>query len=158
MRGLGRTMSTLFLATVLSGCYAYAEVDRGAVAPGSVVRVVLDRQEAVRQVDVLGGLRERVEGQVAPQTNGTGLSLMVRQTATPAQGGMFNAFATFPWSSVGLIEVKRFSPVRTALVAGGGAAVAIAVLSVLEGSSKKGDGEGPITDDNLRIPLLRFRW
>lgn len=158
MRGFGRTMLALLSAPYLMGCYAYAEADRAAVAPGSVVRVVVDRQEAVRQVDVLGGLREQVEGQVAPQTNGTGLSLMVRQTSTPADGGLFNTFATYPWSSLTLIEVKRFSVFRTALMAGGGAAVAVAVLSVLEGGTKKGDGEGPPTNDNVRIPLLRLKW
>jgi len=151
-------MVALLAAPWLAGCYAYADVDRAAVSPGATVRVSLEREEAVRHVDALGGLRERVEGQVAEQTGPSALALTVRHTATPAQGGMFNAFVTFPWNGVTRVELKRFSPTRTGLVAGGAAVVAVAVLSVLEGSSDAGQGEGPGTEDAVRIPLLRVRW
>lgn len=158
MRGWSRWMLVLAAAPWLAGCYAYTDVDRSAVPPGATVRVSVERDEAVRHVDALGGLRERVEGQVAEQTSPTALALTVRQAATPAQGGMFNAFVTFPWSGVTRVELKRFSPTRTALLAGGATAVAIAVLSVLEGSSKSGPGEGPGSEDAVRIPLVRVRW
>lgn len=156
-RWIGTTLA-LLTVPLLVGCYAYTEIDRASVAPGATVRVAVDRQEAIRQLDVLGGLRERVEGQVAEQTNGSSLAMIVRQSATPADGGRFNAFLTLPWSSVSSVEIKRFSLLRTGAVMSGGAVVAVAILSVLEGSSKPGDGEGPTTNDAIRIPLVRLRW
>jgi hypothetical protein len=158
MRRWNRTKVAVLAVPLLVGCYSYAEIDRASVAPGATVRVALDRQEAVRQIDVLGGLRERVEGQVMEQSNGASLAMTVRQSATPSDGGRLNAFVTLPWTSVTLVEVKRFSLFRTGAVVGGGAVVAVAVLSVLEGGSKTGPGEGPGTNNAIRVPLIRVRW
>lgn len=161
MQRWSRALVATMTVPLLMGCYAYTDIDSdpSTVPVGATVRVGIDRQEAVRQLDVLGGLEERVEGQVTEQTNGSGLAMTVRHSATPAEGGRFNAFVIVPWSSVNRVELKRFSVVRTGAIVAGGAAVAAVVLSVLEGSSKPGDGEPPNTQDAVvSVPLLRLRW
>ena len=156
---VSRRMAVLFAgATLLSGCYTFAEVDRSALAPGATIRVTVSREEAVKQIDALGGLKERMEGRVQEQTNGSSLALTVRHAATPSEAGRFNAFVSVPWSSVQRVELKRFSPGRTAAIAAGAGVVAALTLSVLEGSSKPGEGEPPPVNDAVRIPLIRFSW
>lgn len=158
MRMVSRSLVLMLALPFLGGCYAYADIDGAAVSPGSTVRVSLDRAEAVRQIDALGGLRERVEGRVTEQTTESALALTVRQAATPAAGGRFNAFVVLPWSSLTGVEVKRFSPQRTALAAAAAGAVVVATLSVLNAITDGDPSEGPNTNDAVRIPLIRLRW
>lgn len=158
MRPTLRRAAALAAIPFLGGCFAYVPIEPSAVSPGTTVRVQLDREEAVRQIDALGGLRERLEGRVAEQTTAGALALTVRQAATPAAGGRFNAFLTLPWKHVARVERKDFSPLRTAAVAAGAGVVAAVALAVLEGSSRPGEGEGPGVEEAIRIPLLRLRW
>jgi hypothetical protein len=158
MRRRKQTWVVLLMATLpfLGGCYTWAALDRAEVVPGATVRITLGRDEAVRQIDVLGGLRESVEGRVADQSNEGSLALTVRQSATPSEPSRFNAFLSVPWGSVGKMEVKRFSPLKTGAIVAGAGVVAVLTLSVLEGSSSGGPGEGPGTNDAVRIPLIRI--
>lgn len=158
MRRVRRNLWVVLAVPFLGGCYAYADIDSAAVSPGATVRVSLDREEAVRQIDALGGLRERVEGQVTEQTTDRAVALTVRQSATPAAGGRFNAFVVLPRSSITRVELKRFSPQRTALAAAGAGVLAVATLSVLNAITDGDPSEGPNTNDAVRIPLLRLRW
>lgn len=142
----------------LGGCYTYTLADRSAVAPGATVRVSLSRDEAVRHIDALGNLRERMEGQVQAQSDASTLALTVRRTDTPADGGRFNAFVSLPWTGVTQVEVKRFSPKRTGLAVVGAGALGYGLLTVLEAVTQGEGREGPTPDEAVRIPLLRLRW
>lgn len=158
MRMVSRSLMAIMAVPLLGGCYAYADVDGATVSPGSTVRVSLDRDEAVRQIDALGGLRERVEGMVTGQTTERAVTLTVRQSATPAAGGRFNAYVVLPWSSITRVEAKHFSPQRTALAAAGAGALAVATLSVLNAITDGDPSEGSNTNEAVRIPLIRLRW
>lgn len=143
--------SAMALAT---GCYSFHEVAPGSVTPGATVRVTLSTEEAVRQQQGLGGLRQQVEGEVVPlETTGTlGLTIPLRE-GSPADRPGLNTFLDVPWTSVMRIEEKRLSVGRTVALAGAGAAATIAILAVSTGGT--GGGEDPPSNSVL-VPVLRL--
>lgn len=137
-----------------SGCYSFHEVAPGSVTPGATVRVTLSAEEAVRQQQGLGGLRQQVEGEVVPvETAGSlGLTIPLRE-GSPADRPGLNTFLDVPWTSVTRIEEKRLSVGRTAGLVGAGAAATVAILAVSTGGT--GGGEDPPSNSVL-VPVLRL--
>lgn len=148
--------AALLLAT---GCFAWTEVPAptGPVASGTEIRVTLTREEALRQAGEEGDVRTVIPGRVVEDEDGR-LGLTTRGARSPAEARLFRDYREVPWSAVVRVEEKRFSPWRTAaLVAGAGVATAI-ILSVAEGQSEQGEGDGPGTNEAFRVPLLRLRF
>ena len=85
--------SAILLGT---GCYGYRTVAPGSVTPGATVRVTLSAEEAVRQQQGLGGLRQQVEGEVVPleTTSSLGLTIPLRE-GSPADRPGFNTFIDY---------------------------------------------------------------
>ena len=153
-----RSLRALSLAIVLAapvgGCYSYREVTPAQLEPGNAVRVRIVPDEAVRQQAVLGTLQETVEGHVVEPAATGAVSLVVRRRPHgPTERG-YSTVLNLPDSAITSMEVKRFNAMRTAGVAGVGAAVALLALAI-RASSSSGDGEPPPVQE-MRIPLLRW--
>lgn len=155
----GRSVLVLPLAAALaviivSGCYSYREVPRERIAPGSTVRLRIAAEEAVRQQQVFGELRETLEGRLVEPTSPGALSLVLRlRPHGPAERG-YSTVVNVPEAAITRVEAKRFSPARTALFAGAGTAAAVAALAIH--ASATSDGPEPPPVQEMRIPL--FRW
>lgn len=140
---------------VLSGCYSYHEVAPRSVAPGSEVRVRIASEEAVRQVQVLGGLRETIEGEVANTQQDGAIGVIVRRLPDgPAQRAEYSSIVMLPNGAIIMIEEKRFNAIRTAMFAGGATAAALAALAIRASATSNGGEPPPINE--LRIPLIRW--
>jgi hypothetical protein len=153
-----RRSAAMLALWALAGCQAFVETDATAIAPGTAVRVTLERDEALRQADVLGGLETAVQGRVNERTDGTTLALAVSgRGASASDGSRFSAFVQIPWAGISRIEEKRFSPVRTAALAAVGAVVTVLVLQLTD-ESAGGEGEPGGPNNQLRVPILRIGW
>lgn len=149
-------LGLLFLLT-LPGCYSYHAIPVTSTTTGQTVRVTLSPEEAVRQQETVGALRQRVEGEVVEKGTDGSLGLTVpRPASSPSQRASLNTFVTLPPSSIVQVEEKRFSVGRTALLAGAGAAAAVAVLAVVEAVAGDGGDEGPPNNARVRIPIGRI--
>lgn len=154
-RGSVRAVSVVVaLAVTAGGCYSYREVPIAQVEPGNAVRVRIAGDEAVRQQRVLGAIQETVEGHVVePAATGAVTLVVRRRPHGPTERG-YSALVNLPDSSITHMEVKRFNAMRTAGVAGAGAAVALLALAIR--ASATSDGGEPPPVQEMRIPLLRW--
>ncbi|MDT8340025.1 MAG: hypothetical protein RQ751_00815 [Longimicrobiales bacterium] len=144
----------------LAGCHSFTPVDRSAIEPGQSLRVTLTREEALRQVEALGDLREQIQGTVR-EAGGPSLGLTMASPPAYAVGDPraagLRSYLELPWSGVERVELKRFDWVRTGLFAAAAAVVTVAILEVTDDSGG-GNGEGGGVDQQrVRIPLLTFR-
>jgi len=147
----------LLCGLITSGCYSYRPIPAASVAPGQTVRVTLSPEEALRQQENVGALRQQIEGEVVETDPDGRLGLTVpRPPSSPSQRGGLNTFVTLPASAIVQLEEKRFSAARTALLAGAGAAAAVAVLAVVEAVAGDGGDEGPPNNARVRLPISRF--
>jgi hypothetical protein len=149
-----RGAAVLITALQLVGCYAYGQVEPASVRAGETVRVTITSEEALRQEDVLAGLRSTLEGQVVESDASGSLGLTLpRPGASPAERTAFNTFVAVPWSSVTRVEEKRLSKGRTILLAAAGAAAAVGILALATGGT--GGEEPPPSNSLVGLPLLR---
>jgi len=148
-----RRAGLLFALIATTGCHTYAQIDRAAVTPGQNVRVEIERQEAVRQVEALGSLETSIQGTVR-ELSTESVGLTIRDPSTIAGSPGFNTFITFPWDRVVLVEEKRFSLARTGAMAAIGAVITYAILNIADNSTSDPD-PGTGTDSQLvRIPIF----
>lgn len=152
-----RIRLALLFVLALPGCYSYHAIPAASATPGQTVRVTLSPEEALRQQETVGSLRQRVEGEVVEKGADGSLGLTVpRPASSPSQRAGLNTFVALPPSAIVQVEAKRFSAGRTALLAGAGAAAAVAVLAVVEAVAGDGGDEGPPNNALVRIPIGRF--
>jgi hypothetical protein len=119
--------------------------------------VTLSPEEALRQQETVGALRQQIEGEIVEADPDGRLGLTVpRPPSSPSQRAGLNTYVTLPVSSIVQLEEKRFSAARTALLAGAGAAAAVAVLAVIEAVAGDGGDEGPPNNARVRLPIRRF--
>lgn len=151
-----RTAVGVLLAGSVGACQTFVPVDARAVPEGTPVRVTLTPEEAARQAEAIGELTQRVEGTVTAAENGSaGLPLTIpSRGSTPASTARFNTFVSVQWDGIRTVEEKRFSWARTGLLAAVGAVATVVILSVTEGSSEGGPGEGPGENSDVRIPIF----
>jgi hypothetical protein len=148
MHGIRPALLALLVLT--SGCYTWHDVSREAVAPGTDLRVTLEREVALQRIEDAGELRLTVSGTATEQTDASSLGLTTR-----LRGSTFNSFEALPWSGIVRIEEKRFSWLRTGGMAALGAGATIAILSVLEGQTDEGSEGPPINESGVvRVPLF----
>ncbi len=134
----------IFLALAVSSaaCHSYAPIERAAVRPGQSVRVEIEREEAIRQVERLGSIRTSIEGAVV-DSPAQALGLTIRSGAASAADVVrLNDYLELPWDQVVGVEEKRFNPGRTALGAALAGVLAWAILEVADLSSSGNNGEG----------------
>jgi hypothetical protein len=146
-----RTLPWLPACLALPGCYTFTSVEPAALEPGMSVRVTIDRAEAVKQAEVLGGTGTVVQGTVSDQSTPDSIGIFFRPTGLTR----FNSFVEVPWSSVQQVEAKSFSPSRTAGLVAIGAVVAVAVIAVAD-ELGTADGEDPPPNNLVSIPLSWF--
>lgn len=134
-----------------SACYSYRAVAPNTMPEGSTIRVTVTPEEAVRQRDNVGEFTETLEGRLL-QAHSDSLGLAVRDwQGGPADRPDFSTYVAIPRTSIVLLEEKRFSVGRTAVIAGAAVAAAAAILAISVESA--GDtGEPPPTTE-LRIPI-----
>jgi hypothetical protein len=154
MRNELRGVAVLIAALQLGGCYAYGQVEPASVRAGETVRVTITSEEALRQEEVLAGLRSTLEGQVVEtdRTGTLGLTLP-RQGGSPAERTDFNTFVAVPWSSITRVEEKRLSKGRTILLAAAGAVATVGILTLATGGT--GGDEPPPSNSLIALPVLR---
>jgi hypothetical protein len=144
------------VAFLVSGCYSYRPLPMTAAVPGQTVRVTLSPEEALRQQENVGALRQQIEGEIV-ESSSAGIGLTVpRPASSPAQRGGLNTFVTLPPTSIVQLEEKKFSAARTARFAGAGAAAAVAVLAIVEAVAGDAGDEGPPNTSLIRIPIGRL--
>jgi hypothetical protein len=145
------------LILVLGACHTFRPADRASVRSGEQVRVTLTSEAAAAQIETFGDYRTSVEG-VVQETGSGGLGMTVARPSSAVEPGGTNlrSYVQIPWDDVTGVETKHFSASRTALVVGGAALAAVAILSVADFSGGN-DGDPPGTDNQrVRIPL--FSW
>lgn len=150
---VARCVGLTLLVLALEGCYAFGPTEPSAVAPGMGVRVTISQEEALRQVEALGGLVTEVRGTVTEQTDDQILGLSFRAVGL-GPNARFNSFVLVPWGSVEQIESKTFSTFRTVAAAALGVVMTVAILSVADLTSLGGDDEPPVNS----FSLFRFSW
>jgi len=124
--------------------------------PGSTIRLRITSDEALRQQSVLGELTTTLQGR-AVQGSGQGdIGLTVRRTDGGPAGPSFNAFIAVPLRAVEHVEERRLDVIRTALLAGGAAATAIAVISISAGGTET--SEPPDSNARLRLLLVGLKF
>jgi hypothetical protein len=150
-----RSLALGLACVQLAACYSYRVVTTEAVAPGSNVRVTLSSEEALRQQQSLGVLRQQLEGLVLTAGDAEIGIAVPRPPGSPAERSGLNTLVTLPATSILRIEEKHFSAGKTALVAAAGAGAALAVFAIVEASTGNG-GEGPGTNELIRVPIGRI--
>ena len=143
---------SLFLLLATAGCHSYAQIDPSTITPGQSVRVEIERQEAVRQVELLGSLETSIQGTVRESSSGV-LGMTIRDPNTGAGQTGFNMFVSFPLAQVVRVEEKRFSAARTGAMAALGGLITWAILNIADNSSG-GDDPGGTDQQLIRIPVF----
>ncbi|HSG48779.1 MAG TPA: hypothetical protein VLA43_13245, partial [Longimicrobiales bacterium] len=146
----------LLLAPLLAGCHTFTPVERSQLQPGQSVRVTLTPAESVNHVQLLGSLKESVQGTVR-EVEASNLGLTLATAPPPVPGSPANtglrSYLELPWSGVSGVEVKRMNWLRTGLLAAGAAVVTVVILDVADLSGGS-NNEGGVNEQRVRIPLL----
>lgn len=152
-----RTLRPALLGAALllaSGCFSYVPVETAAVAPGQEVQVHLTRQglAELEQLDMAGGAT--VRGRVVERE---GDGVLLRVPITRVQEG-FHSVALgqdIPIPSRAIVQIERRELNRggTALLVGGTAALAAAVIYFIVGEGFGDDTQEPPEPPEIRIPL-----
>jgi hypothetical protein len=136
---------------LLSGCYRYVATTNQALVPGSHVRIALTPAGSVQLMPLLGRETSAVVGRVV-STSDTAFVLAVSETLKNSADGAGRVVWTgepvsIPSTAVGGIEGRSLLAGKTALVIGGGAALATGLVYVLVkavGSGGGGNGDPPV--------------
>ena len=151
-----RTVACIFFSLHLGGCFSFHEIPAAGIAPGTTVRVRITSEEALRLQQALGQLTTTVQGQAINRDPDTVVGLTVQRADGGPAGPGFNTFIAIPLTSIEHAEQRRLDIVRTALLAGAGAAAALAVVAISAGGTES--GEPPDMNARLRVPLLSVRF
>lgn len=151
MRLLMRLTLLVWVGLGASSCFAYHEIPSESITPGQLVRVTVDRESALEIAATTGDLRTQFSGIVAGQTTESTLALSYE-----VSGSDFREFAAFSRSGVVRVEERRLSATRSIGAAALTGLVAALILSVTEGGDDANPGEGPPTNEQIRIPLIRL--
>lgn len=139
----------------MSGCHRYVEIAPEMVSPGDVIRVTLDRQEALRLAGERGELQEELTGTATEQTDERRLGMSYVGT----RGSDFRDYLEVQWDAVQRVEGQEISWVRTAGLGALAAVVTVAILEIAdESAGKNGEGGGINESQWTRIPFWSLRW
>ena len=125
----------LLLAT--SGCYAYTRVAPDAVAPGRELRLTLTDLGSAELWRELGPRASAVDGLIAARDSSAfrvAVMQVVRSGGTEERWS--GEMVRLPQPAVAVVETRRFSRTRTALLAGGMTVATYLVARLLD----RGDG------------------
>lgn len=140
-RRLRGTALALLAVLPLNGCYAYSEADRGAIRPGSELRVHLARgAEAATE----GLAEDRTMTGLVVESDPSSLTLAVWRSdlRTGTRFAPERQRISLPWSVVEELQARRFSTTRTAILAGIVGGGILLVLNSLFGGRSGGTGSG----------------
>ncbi len=143
---------SLLLLVATAGCHSYAQIHPSTVTPGQSVRVEIERQEAVRQVELLGSLDTSIQGTIRESSDRV-VGLTIRDPNTNAGQTGFNTFVSFPWAQVIRVEEKRLSVARTGAMVAIGSVIVLAILNIADNSSGTNDPGGP-DQQRVQIPIF----
>jgi hypothetical protein len=136
-------------ALLLSGCYRYVVATDRVLTPGSHVRIALTPSGSTQLTPLLGRETSAVMGRVVSVSD-TGFVLAVSETTKASSEGSGRVVwtgeaVTIPSSAVGTIENRSLLRGRTAVVIGGGAAIATGLVYAIVKAVGSGGGsnEGP---------------
>jgi hypothetical protein len=140
-----RRSSLLLSALVItaSGCYHYVPVSE-APTYGAAIQTHLERPIPVELTDITANNVVRIRGEViAADADQLVLSAFRIWGANGLEQPLRGETVRIPTDLVGLMEVKRFSTVRTALATVGLAAGSYLIQAALRAAVGGGEGEGP---------------
>lgn len=153
-----RAIALALTIAFLSGCFSYVPTQLGAVQEGAVVRVHLSPAAQVQLTQRVG---RRIEDSLDGTLTGRQPSqLMLKVPIAAQQEGFFRGEIAqdiqIAEPDVLGIDVRRFSHAKTALLVGGAAAGAGALIAFIVSNSKGGSvGPGGGIEE-IRIPLASF--
>ncbi len=136
-------LPALITATfVLSGCHSYVAVPSGALPEASEARVVLTDRGAADLARYVGPYSRALAGGVLSKSD-SALALSVHQVVR--SDGIDELWkgehVVVPRDAIAEVQVRKLSPVRTALFSGGIVASAVALAAIF-GGDVFGGGEG----------------
>lgn len=123
------------LLLLTSGCYAYRVVPPQQVAPGRELRLTLTDLGSAELWRELGPRAEAVHGRIAG-VDSTAFRVAVAQVerSSGAEERWSGELVRLPQPAVAAVQTRRFSMQRTALMAGGLAAVTYLVVRLFDSS------------------------
>lgn len=143
---------------VLAGCFRTVPVSLDTLRPQEQLRVSLSPQAAAQVAEVVGSQSQRVNARLVA-VGPTEVSLLVSSAYREPGVRSSNLYQQVRVSRSDLLSVERreLDRGKTALVAGGAAAVAIAVaVKALTGTAGGDTSSPPGGGADARIPLLRL--
>jgi hypothetical protein len=151
----GRRGVVMAAVVLLCGCYGYIPAEPSTITPGARVRVDLTRQGVADLPDqipvgednaLLGTLTRAGADQIMVR-----VPLGVDRQAMRAE--TFGQDVTVAVAEIEDLWLRRFSPVRTAIVVAGGAAAAAGLFYTF-GAVANESAPGPPPEEAVRIPLF----
>ena len=161
-RGLRRILAAAMAAAALAGCYDYAPVEPAAVPPGSHVRIRVDPSTRLEtgafQINGNATVRGRLLAGLSPDT--LLCSVMIDAPLPGSASRGLRETLSLPMSAVDRVEVRTLDRKRTALLVGGGVALAFvlvdAAFDIRPGREGSDEGDGGI-DNAVVMTLLTLR-
>jgi len=143
----------------LAGCYSYAAVQPQGARAGERVRIRVSGAEAERLEPLLGEGDRRIEGELLEQSDsGIALGVALPSPAPGALAGRPQQRIMIPKTDLQEMQLLRLDKLRTSLLVGGVAAIAIAVAAS-KGSSLLGSGGSGGSPNENRMPgAVPLRW
>jgi hypothetical protein len=138
-----RSKFALIGLTLLAGCYSYQPL--GSVTPerGAPLRVLLDPPQDARLLDYTVNAAVRIEGELIElRPDQVLLSAFGVRSTTGFEYLAQGETVELPRQSVTALEVKRVSPVKTALFAGATGVVLFSIDRLISGLRGGGGGSG----------------
>lgn len=143
---------------LLAGCFGYVPVEPGTVPEGADVRLHLTRQGVADLPEIPGQEGEVVAGTLLRRSDGQvqlRVPIRVRNQGFPTQE--FSQEVGVPARDIVVVEERRLSRARTGLlVAGGLAAVVLAITSFDDGRQDQSPQIPPPPEEGIRIPIFSF--
>jgi hypothetical protein len=150
-----RSLCTLLVCALTTGCYAYAAAAPDSVPVGADVRARISATQAERVGEVLGRDNRVLQG-VVMESGAETLLLAVPSVATTpgAPDQRLRQNLPIPRSEILELEIRRLDPWRTAGLVGAAAAVlGYIVVEAFDGNGGSPAGGRP-GGDQSRIPVL----
>lgn len=158
MTNLARTFAALLTAALANGgCYRYAPISLGTVAPRDEVRVRITVDAAARLSKELGVYSTEIDGQFAPQgPDSVSVGVAIDRAYMGTTVGTTTQQLFLGRSEVVEVRKREFSRGRTILVSAG-VVVGFGLLAaaVVQITDPNGDSQDPLTPPPpapLRIP------
>ncbi|MSR36823.1 MAG: hypothetical protein EXR95_09335 [Gemmatimonadetes bacterium] len=152
-----RAIAVLSAAALQAGCFTYVPTRLADVRAGQEVQIHLTPRAQVELSQQGSRVEEAVQGVLSSRQNNT---LLLKIPIGTQQAGFFRSNIERDLSiaepDVLGIDLRQFSPSRTALLVGGATGGAALLIVTIIAASRNPSGTGDPDPEELRIQLLRL--